>query len=246
MRLGIQILSTPFVVFSHIAESINLWGLKSDIALCLQVVDSKLSQPIPIKFIDSLVVAEDRRNAWHPGVDPIGMLRAILSRFRNKGIQGASTIEQQFVRVVTNSYEMKMRRKFKEQALAIAVSRRRSKVQIASAYLSIAHYGYRRYGKSGLKVLCGEKLWGCPERKIHESIARIKYPEPHEPSEIWKKRLAMRANYIMCRTQNENFRGKFRFDAFKIIDQIFSSFAELEQKEVNPLTKPDYHVETGR
>ena len=233
MRLGIQILSMPFIVFSRIAESINLWGLKTDIALCLQVVDSRLSQPIPLKFIDTLIVAEDRRNALHPGVDPIGMLRAILTRLRNKGIQGASTIEQQFVRVVTNSYEMRMQRKFKEQALAIAIARRRGKVQIASAYLSIAHYGYRQREKSGLETLCEENLRGCPERKIHESIARLKYPEPYKPSEIWKKRLAMRANYIKHRMQNK----KISLDTFKIIDPIFSSFTKTNRKTVNPLIK---------
>ena len=224
-------------MFSRIAELINLWGLKEDIALCLQVVDAWLSEPVPIKFIDTLIVAEDRRNALHPGVDPIGMLRAILSCLRNRGIQGASTIEQQFVRVCTDSYEMRMQRKFKEQALALAVARRRSKVQIASAYLSIAYYGYRKKGKSGLEALCEENLWGCPERKIHESIARLKYPEPHEPSEIWEQRLTMRTNYIMRRIQNKKINGKLSLSTFKVIDQIFSSFAKFERKIVNPHIK---------
>ena len=224
-------------MFSRIAELINLWGLKADIALCLQVVDSKLFQPVPIKFINTLIVAEDRRNALHPGVDPIGMLRAILARLRNRGIQGASTIEQQFVRVVTDSYEMKIQRKFKEQALALAVARRRSKVQIASAYLSIAHYGYRKKGKSGLEALCDENLLGCSESKIHESIARLKYPEPHEPSEIWEQRLAMRANYILQRMQNKTPSRKSSLGTLKIIDQIFSSFTKLERKITNPYIK---------
>ena len=199
LRLEIYILSMPFIVISHIAELMNLWGLKKDIALCLSVLDSRPSQQIPKRFIEILVVAEDRRNSYHPGIDPIGILRAIWSILKNKGIQGASTVEQQFVRVVTDSYEMSIQRKIKEQAIAIAISRQRSKLQIASAYLTIAHYGYGLNGISGLETLCGKKFWDCPEQKIHELIARLKYPEPLQPSEFWNQRLAMRSDYIVNR-----------------------------------------------
>lgn len=199
MRLGIHILSLPFILFSYVAELMNLWGLKKDIALCLSVLDSRPSRQIPKSFIEILVVAEDRRNSYHPGIDPIGILRAIWSILRNKGIQGASTVEQQFVRVVTDSYKMSIIRKLKEQAIAIAISRQRSKLQIASAYLTIAHYGYGLNGISGLETLCGKQFWDCPEQKIHESIARLKYPEPLQPSEFWNQRLAMRSEYIANR-----------------------------------------------
>ena len=113
---------------------------------------------IPDRLIETLLVAEDRRNLYHYGIDPVGIIRAIWSILRSKGIQGASTVEQQFVRTITASYERSIRRKLKEQALAIAISKRRDKLQIASAYLCIAHYGHNLDGISGLYSICGTSL----------------------------------------------------------------------------------------
>ena len=227
LTLGIYIFSIPFIAFSRIAESINLWNLKADITHCLQVIDSNSIPYIPVKFIKTLVIAEDHRNSLHFGIDPIGIIRAITLRVRQKLTQGASTVEQQFVRVVTGDYEMSIKRKLREQALAIALSRRCSKAQIASAYLSIAYYGDGKIGASGLKALCGHDLLGCPKQKVYETIARLKYPEPLQPSETWRIKLYTRTNHIMRKTleQENKFRRKFwipknRSYNFSSLDQM--------------------------
>lgn len=190
-------LSAPLLAFSRVAEAVNLWNLRAEIEICLQAVDRNSLRPVPAEFIRVLAVAEDRRNALHPGVDPIGIFRAVLVRICRKEIQGASTIEQQFIRVVTGSYEMTIQRKIKEQALAIAVSRRRSKTQIASAYLFIAHYGSKLNGASRLSELCGMNLNECPAHTVYEAVARLKYPEPSHPSLAWRQKLVRRTRYIV-------------------------------------------------
>ena len=199
LRMALIVASAPFVAFSRAAEAIDLWDLKADIALCLQTVDCSVVRPIPRAFVQALVVAEDRRNALHLGVDPMGIARATLAQLSGKGIQGASTIEQQFVRVISGSYEKTIRRKIREQALAIAVSRRRSKTQIASAYLSVAYYGPGLIGASGLRNLCGKDLDACRAERTHEAIARLKYPQPLRPSIAWKRKLGRRVAYITAR-----------------------------------------------
>ncbi len=191
------VLSVPFVIFSRIAEAIDLWGIRSDIAVCLRKADCRAIQcPIPKEFIQALVVAEDRRNAIHFGVDPIGMIRAALSLVTGNGIQGASTIEQQFVRVATNRYERTICRKIREQALAVAVSRRRRKTEISKAYLSLAFYGHGLTGVAGLTTLCGTTLKSCDPELIFRAIARLKYPQPPLPSDQWSGKLVRRASYI--------------------------------------------------
>ena len=181
------------------AEAINLWNLKADIAICLDTVDRSKRQSIPVQFIHALIVAEDRRNHVHFGVDPIGVVRAVHAHITGKGIQGASTIEQQFVRVVSGAYERTIQRKLREQALAISVSRRRSKAQIASAYLGVAYYGPDLVGFSGLRRLSGTNLETCPAHRIYTAIARLKYPEPVQPSIDWKQKLFWREAYIANR-----------------------------------------------
>ncbi len=194
----------PFMVISRFAEVIDLWNIKNEIGLCLKILDSETPQDISQEFIITLAVAEDRRNTYHPGVDPISIIRALLSIARQNGMQGASTLEQQFVRVATGSYEVKIQRKLKEQALAIAIARQRSKVDIATAYLSIANYGYGLHGLSGLKTLCGNNLGDCSKQKIRESIARLKYPEPLHPTDFWQLKLANRSDYILNRMPRVN------------------------------------------
>ena len=61
---------------------------------------------IPEVMKDAMLAVEDRRYHMHPGVDPIGLARAVKVRFeRGHWAQGGSTITQQLARKIflTNS-----------------------------------------------------------------------------------------------------------------------------------------------
>ena len=190
-------MSLPFIAFSRLAEALNLWNVRPDLARCLRTVDNFADQhTLPKRFLKALVVAEDRRNADHFGVDPIGMMRAAASLVTRNGLQGASTIEQQFVRVVTKRYERTISRKIREQALAIALSRRRTKKQISATYLQVAFYGHGLVGVQGLSRLCGNSLRSSSSTTVYGAIARLKYPEPLNPSDYWKQQLSHRVANI--------------------------------------------------
>lgn len=190
-----HILTAPFVGLSRVAEFLDLWGLQRDIQSCLTVIDDTADIFLE-PFMSALIVAEDRRNTLHPGVDPIAIARALLVRLFRGQIQGASTIEQQFVRVVSGRYERTMRRKVREQALAIAVARRRSKVRIATAYLSIATYGSSCKGIGGLRSRCGHDLAAADLYTVLAMVSRLKYPEPWNPSQSWRLKLRNRVEYV--------------------------------------------------
>lgn len=189
------VLSAPFVCISKGAEMWDAFNICSDIEKCLDTVDSQDSL-LPQSFIVSLIAAEDHRNAIHPGVDPIGILRAIYVRLRVGDLQGASTIEQQFVRVVSGRYERTLSRKLYEQMLAVCVSRRRTKLQIASTYLSVAYYGSGVHGITGLRAKLGSDLSAVGMCSIREMIARLKYPEPLLLTVEWRRKLQARVAYI--------------------------------------------------
>jgi len=199
LKLLLLLLSLPFVLLSRIAEIGNLWKFKYDLMICLGAIDDIADDSIPKIFLSALIAAEDKRSAFHPGVDPIGIGRAIYARLAYGKLQGASTIEQQFVRVVVNRYEVTIPRKIREQMLAIAVSRRRRKDQIACAYLGIAHYGYGLSGMAGLRELCGSNLELCSLQTICEAIARLKYPEPRQKTGSWRRRIFNRVGYMINR-----------------------------------------------
>jgi len=202
LTLMIKVLAFPFVTLSRIAEVFNFWEIRTDIGRCLDVIDSS-SDIIPPFFIVGLIAAEDHRNTLHPGVDPIAMLRAGIVRIRYKQVEGASTIEQQFVRTVSGQYKRSLQRKISEQSLAIAVLRRRSKAQIANAYLSIAFFGSECTGLNGLKDRCGGQLELVESDMVLRMIARLKYPEPLYPRKSWHDRIDQRVQYIQYIMERE-------------------------------------------
>ena len=194
----ITFLSLPVLVVARVVDTWNVWRIRSDIGRCLDVIDS-VEITFQTTFLKSLIAAEDHRNAYHLGVDPIAVLRAIYVRLLLGHFQGASTIEQQFVRVVSGRYEKKLARKMYEQLLAIAVSRRRSKHQIASAYLSVAFYGSGKIGVARLRAHLGNDLDLARRNDIRGMIARLKYPEPLKPTSAWQRKIRQRIEYISLR-----------------------------------------------
>ena len=200
LKFPVMLLSVPVVLLARIMEARNVWGIRFDIKRCVDVIDSA-QLILPAQFFTSLIAAEDHRNTIHRGVDPIAVFRAVCVRVLTGHVQGASTIEQQFVRVVSGRYERTIARKMYEQALAVAVSRRRSKRQIATAYLSIAYYGSASTGLTGLRAHLGNDLSIAVENGIRVMIARLKYPAPSKPSALWKRRICRRIDYIIRREE---------------------------------------------
>lgn len=197
LRLAIYILALPLIVISQLMIWLRLCGLHEDLMRCLTVVDSAPS--IPSHFVVTLVAAEDHRSSIHPGVDPIAMLRALLVWSRGGQVQGASTIEQQLVRVALGCYEKTLRRKLREQLVAVALSYRRSKEQIAKAYLSNAFYGSGSYGLAALTYVCTPNLETTSQDSISMMVARLKYPRPLSPTAEWHQRIKARVQYIAIR-----------------------------------------------
>lgn len=85
------------------------------------------------KLVAFLVVGEDHRYYSHPGFDVVGICRAIYrDAFLGKR-EGASTIEQQLVRVFTEDYRFSISRKIKEIYLATKLKRFADKYTLAAA-----------------------------------------------------------------------------------------------------------------
>jgi membrane peptidoglycan carboxypeptidase len=150
-------------------------------------------------LIKTLLMAEDHRFYWHPGFDIIAIVRAIYNLFRRRRLEGASTIEQQFVRTVTNRYELSLKRKIREIYLAMMVACTFQKDQIARNYLCVAYFGWNM---NGLFQACS-RLNINPEfisyQGVASLIARIRYPEPEHVSEKRENQIRRRTSYILAK-----------------------------------------------
>ena len=104
-------------------------------------------EQIPAQMKQALVVIEDDRFYKHSGVDPVGMLRAVVANFTEGGlVEGGSTITQQYIKNTYVSTEPTIQRKFKEAVYAYQLEQRWSKDRIISEYLNTIYFGNGAYG----------------------------------------------------------------------------------------------------
>jgi len=102
---------------------------------------------IPPVLIDAVLAMEDQRFYEHDGVDSRGILRALGADLQGGGYaEGASTITQQYVRLVYTGNERTLGRKLREAVLAGRVEKKLSKDEILYRYLSRAYFGSGAYG----------------------------------------------------------------------------------------------------
>jgi penicillin-binding protein 1A len=103
---------------------------------------------IPQIVKEAVISIEDKRFQTNSGVDIRGIARAFVQDIEHKGsVQGASTIEQQFIK---NALQAQSHRtifeKLREAALAYQLSHKWSKEKIITAYLNTIYFGNGAYG----------------------------------------------------------------------------------------------------
>ncbi|MBI5837715.1 MAG: PBP1A family penicillin-binding protein [Candidatus Eisenbacteria bacterium] len=104
---------------------------------------------IPKAMRDAVVASEDRRFFQHVGIDPRGVLRALLQDVRGRGVrQGGSTLTQQLARNLFLNRRRTAERKLREAILALALEIKLSKDDILELYLNSVYLGQR--GSAGI------------------------------------------------------------------------------------------------
>jgi penicillin-binding protein 1A len=121
---------------------------------------------IPKIVTEAVISIEDKRFETNSGVDIRGIVRALIQDVQHKGtVQGASTIEQQFIK---NALQAQSHRtifeKLREAALAYQLSHKWSKEKILTAYLNTIYFGDGAYGiESAAQTYFGQEVnhLGC-------------------------------------------------------------------------------------
>lgn len=127
-------------------------------------------EELPRALIQAVLAAEDRRYWDHPGVDPVGILRAALANQRAGEIrQGGSTITQQLVKLLVVGRERSLRRKLWEAALAMRLEQRQSKGWVLELYLNQVYLGA---GNHGVETAARD-YFGCSARELDVAEAAV-------------------------------------------------------------------------
>ncbi|HMO10850.1 MAG TPA: transglycosylase domain-containing protein, partial [Actinotalea sp.] len=153
---------------------------------------------IPQLMKDAVVAAEDRTFYENPGVDPVGILRALYVNLRYGERQGGSSITQQYAERYYHSESItSYTGKLQEAVLAIKLDRQQDKDQIVSNYLNTIYYGRDSYGIE----TAAQSYFGVSARDLTRSQSAliagvIPSPNNFDPR-VSPEQAERRWNYVM-------------------------------------------------
>src|SRR5438876_3218670 len=102
---------------------------------------------IALDFQHAVVAIEDRRFYSHPGIDPVGVARAVYHDVREgAAVEGASTLTQQLARTLFLSNTRSYGRKAKEAVIALLIEAQLTKDQILELYVNRVYLSAGVYG----------------------------------------------------------------------------------------------------
>lgn len=102
---------------------------------------------IALDLQHAVIAIEDHRFRYHPGIDPLGIARALVRDIRGGGrVEGGSTLTQQLARTLFLSNVRTWGRKVKEAAIALLIEVQLSKSDILELYLNRMYLSAGVYG----------------------------------------------------------------------------------------------------
>ena len=100
------------------------------------------SERVPEKVSQAIIHFEDRKFRYHPGFNPIALIRALyLNNKKHKIVSGGSTITMQLIRLSRKNKPRTYYEKFIELILAFRLELTHSKADILRLYASHAPFG---------------------------------------------------------------------------------------------------------
>jgi len=157
-------------------------------------------ESIPPLVISAFLAAEDANYWHHKGVDPVAVVRALVSNFKDDSrVIGGSTITQQVVKNLILSSERTFDRKAKEALLALKVDKEIGKARVLEIYLNEIYLGAGCYGvQAAAKCYFGKSL----DQLLPEEAAVLaglpQAPSAANPYANMKKAISRR-NYVLDR-----------------------------------------------
>jgi len=120
----------------------------------------KLPKHVP----GAVIAVEDRRFYDHFGIDPRGLIRALVVNLRAGEVaQGGSTITQQVAKNLFLAPDRTLPRKIREALLALKLEQRFTKDEILALYLNRVYFGGGTYGLEA----AAERYFGRPAKDLN-------------------------------------------------------------------------------
>ncbi|MFM8700493.1 MAG: penicillin-binding protein 1A [Hyphomicrobiales bacterium] len=173
-------------------------------------------QIMPKMVINAFISAEDKNFYRHVGIDPEGIVRAVVNNITSPGRrQGASTITQQVAKNFLLSNVQTVDRKIKEMLLALKIETAYSKDRILDLYLNEIYLGLGNYGVAAASLnYFGKSVDALTLSEIAYLAALPKAPNNYHP--FRKTQAALdRRDYVIDRMVENGYVSRAEGEAAK-------------------------------
>ncbi len=162
---------------------------------------------MPKRVLQAFVAAEDQRFYSHPGVDVIGVLRAVISNVTHSGkkMEGASGITQQVAKNFLLTNQATLSRKIREAILSFRIEETYSKERILELYLNEIYLGSGNYGVASAALNYFDRSLG--ELSLSEIAYLAALPKAPNRYNIVRneKEAYWRRDYVIGRMQEDGY-----------------------------------------
>lgn len=131
-------------------------------------------------YLDMLMAVEDQRYGWHPGVDPLAVVRAMAQALWNgRVVSGASTLTMQTARLLSPKPRT-LSAKLTEAARAVQLQARLGRDGVLEAYLTLAPFGGALEGVNAASLA----WFGKEPRRLSPAEAALLVALPQSPERL--------------------------------------------------------------
>ncbi|MCX8029974.1 MAG: penicillin-binding protein 1A [Thermodesulfovibrionales bacterium] len=174
----------------------------------------------------AFVAIEDQRFYSHPGIDVIGILRALYKDILAGDIvEGGSTITQQLAKMLFLTPEKSILRKIKEAIISAQIEKKYTKDEILGIYINQVYFGARAYGiEAAAQAYFGKSTFELNLAEIALLAGMPKAPSSFSPFKNPKKAF-LRRQIVLNKMYENGFITK---------EQMQSANAEPLPQKINP------------
>ena len=213
-------LQTPMRIYTQDGKLISQYGVKRRIPLELK--------DVPPRLIQAVIATEDSRFYDHPGIDPIGMMRALVNLVvtGEKG-QGGSTLTMQMARDFFLTRDKHYIRKIREIIIAWHMEQVLTKDEILALYLNKVELGHRAFGfGAAAQVYYGKTLDELTLAQIATIAGLPQAPSVLNPISRPERSIARRRIVLM-----------------RMLDEGYITQAEFDEAQAAPVTAKRHGAE---
>lgn len=192
---------------------------------------------VPKSMQYAVVAAENRSFFTDPGVSFKGIGRAVWADVHRGGVQGGSTITQQYAKNAFLSQDRTITRKVRELGISIKLGRKYSKSQILEWYLNTVYYGRGAYGVQA----AAQTYFGVNSAKLTLAqsavlASSIRSPALYDPAQH-RARAVARWHYVLDGMQSQGWLDRRDNESAK-----FPKMQPISDSDLNDLSGPKGYV----